>query len=52
MAKPNNNINYKLKFAKKKQVIKLQYLQLSQAGTVKNPLQNRLPDITDLLQLD
>jgi hypothetical protein len=27
-------------------------MQLSQAGTDKNPLQNRIPGITHLLQLD
>jgi hypothetical protein len=43
------NKNYKLKFAQTRNQI---IMQLSQAGTDKNPLQNRILGVTHLLQLD
>jgi hypothetical protein len=46
----NDNKNDKLKVAKKNTSNKF-IMQLSQAGTDKNPLQNRIPGITHILQL-
>jgi hypothetical protein len=43
--------NDKLKVAKKKTSNKF-IMQLSQTGTDKNPLQNRTPGITHILQLE
>jgi hypothetical protein len=45
----NDNTNDKLKIAKKKNSNKF-IMQLSQTGTDKNPLQNRIPGITHILQ--